>query len=103
MALFELDPKHPRHLNDGDGEWWDRLIAGSPLWSGQGPLARDDRRDLFSTSSEATDNPIPRMGSGRTGPALTESAFGAALFTGGTRSGGTAETGVAEGFGRTRP
>ncbi|MBX6381404.1 MAG: hypothetical protein IRZ07_00315, partial [Microbispora sp.] len=121
MDLFDVDPWHSRRsdrgagtengaargdarLGGGDGEWWDRLIANSPLWSSDGPLARDDCRfDLFSTSSDATDNLIPGMGSGRRGPALSESAFGAALFTGGTRGGGVTDTGVAEDFGGTHP
>ncbi|GAB3139652.1 hypothetical protein GCM10027161_24490 [Microbispora hainanensis] len=41
MDLFDIDPEHLRHSNDGDGEWWDRLIANSPLWSSDGSSARD--------------------------------------------------------------
>ncbi|MBX6386770.1 MAG: hypothetical protein IRZ07_27970, partial [Microbispora sp.] len=73
MDLFEIDPWRSRRsdggagaesgaagdgarFGGGDGEWWDGLLAGSPLWSSDGPLARDDCRfDLFSSSSDATD------------------------------------------------
>ncbi|MEU6414803.1 hypothetical protein, partial [Microbispora sp. NPDC046933] len=68
MDLFGSDPGHPRDSNNvnnanngdqtnsgnrgnggnsanggtgGDGEWWDRLTAGSPLWSSEGSLARE--------------------------------------------------------------
>ncbi|GAB3151344.1 HNH endonuclease signature motif containing protein [Microbispora hainanensis] len=41
MDLFDIDPEHLRRSNDGDGEWWDRLIANSPLWSSDGSSARD--------------------------------------------------------------
>ncbi|WP_460716927.1 hypothetical protein, partial [Microbispora hainanensis] len=40
MDLFDIDPERLRHSNDGDGEWWDRLIANSPLWSSDGSSAR---------------------------------------------------------------
>ncbi|MBX6169648.1 MAG: DUF222 domain-containing protein, partial [Thermobispora bispora] len=102
MDLFDVDHGRSRRSDEVDGEWWNRLIAGSPLWSSNGPLAREDCRfDLFSTSSPATDNPAPRTGSGRRNPAVA-GAFGTALFTGGTR-GGVTDTGVAEGFGSTHP
>ncbi|MBE3011733.1 DUF222 domain-containing protein [Microbispora sp. NEAU-D428] len=32
-------------LFDHDSEWWDRLTAGSPLWSSEGPLARGEYSD----------------------------------------------------------
>ncbi|MBX6382783.1 MAG: hypothetical protein IRZ07_07380, partial [Microbispora sp.] len=114
MDLFEIDPWRSRRsdggtgaesvaargdarFGGGDGEWWDRLLAGSPLWSSDGPPARDDCRfDLFPTSSPATDNPIPGMGPGRKGPIVNESAFGAALFAGSTRAGGVTDTAVTD-------
>ncbi|MEV1204267.1 DUF222 domain-containing protein, partial [Microbispora rosea] len=41
MDLFEVDPNRPRRSNNtGDG-WWDRLTAGSPLWSADGSSARE--------------------------------------------------------------
>ncbi|WP_156081202.1 HNH endonuclease signature motif containing protein [Microbispora rosea] len=41
MDLFEVDPnRHRRSNNTGDG-WWDRLTAGSPLWSADGSSARE--------------------------------------------------------------
>ncbi|GAA4208238.1 hypothetical protein GCM10023074_51470 [Microbispora amethystogenes] len=42
MDLFDSDPAHPhRSNNDGDGDWWERLISRSPLWSSEGALARE--------------------------------------------------------------
>ncbi|TQS19028.1 DUF222 domain-containing protein [Microbispora hainanensis] len=41
MDLFDIDPERLRRSNDGDGEWWDRLIANSPLWSSDGSSARE--------------------------------------------------------------
>ncbi|NJP30197.1 hypothetical protein FLW53_39610, partial [Microbispora sp. SCL1-1] len=41
MDLFDIDPERLRHSNDADGEWWDRLIANSPLWSSDGSSARE--------------------------------------------------------------
>ncbi|TQS12510.1 DUF222 domain-containing protein, partial [Microbispora hainanensis] len=41
MDLFDIDPEHPRRSNNSDGEWWDRLIANSPLWSSDGSSARE--------------------------------------------------------------
>ncbi|MEU7886594.1 DUF222 domain-containing protein [Microbispora bryophytorum] len=41
MDLFNLNPDRPRRTNKADDGWWDRLIADSPLWSFNGPLARD--------------------------------------------------------------
>ncbi|WP_460715806.1 DUF222 domain-containing protein, partial [Microbispora hainanensis] len=41
MDLFNIDPERLRRSNDGDGEWWDRLIANSPLWSSDGSSARE--------------------------------------------------------------
>ncbi|WP_432930268.1 DUF222 domain-containing protein [Microbispora sp. CA-135349] len=42
MDLFEFDHNRPRHSNSIDDGWWDRLIAGSPFWSSEGSLARDE-------------------------------------------------------------
>ncbi|MEU8175107.1 DUF222 domain-containing protein [Microbispora hainanensis] len=39
MDLFDIDPERLRRSNDSDGEWWDRLIANSPLWSSDGSSA----------------------------------------------------------------
>ncbi|GAB3896677.1 hypothetical protein GCM10027612_51510 [Microbispora bryophytorum subsp. camponoti] len=41
MDLFNLDPDRPRRTNKADDDWWDRLIADSPLWSFDSSLARD--------------------------------------------------------------
>ncbi|TQS18982.1 hypothetical protein, partial [Microbispora hainanensis] len=41
MDLFDIDPERLHHSNDGDGEWWDRLIVSSPLWSSDGSSARE--------------------------------------------------------------
>ncbi|MEU8178889.1 hypothetical protein AB0C14_39005, partial [Microbispora hainanensis] len=41
MDLFDIDPERLRRSNDSDGEWWDRLIANSPLWSSDGSSARE--------------------------------------------------------------
>ncbi|MEU6430857.1 DUF222 domain-containing protein, partial [Microbispora sp. NPDC046973] len=41
MDLIDLDPDRPRRLNNADGDWWDRLIADSPLWSSEGSAARE--------------------------------------------------------------
>ncbi|MEU8175943.1 DUF222 domain-containing protein [Microbispora hainanensis] len=41
MDLFDIDPELLRRSNDGDGEWWDRLTANSPLWSSDGSSARE--------------------------------------------------------------
>ncbi|WP_432865821.1 DUF222 domain-containing protein [Microbispora rosea] len=40
MDLFDVDPDRPRRSNFSDG-WWDRLTAGSPLWSADGSSARE--------------------------------------------------------------
>ncbi|MEU8196697.1 DUF222 domain-containing protein [Microbispora amethystogenes] len=41
MDLFDDDPvRFPDSNNTGDGDWWDQLIARSPLWSSDGALAR---------------------------------------------------------------
>ncbi|MEU6413680.1 DUF222 domain-containing protein, partial [Microbispora sp. NPDC046933] len=42
MGLFGSDAEHPRRSNNADGDWWDRLIADSPLWASEGSLARDE-------------------------------------------------------------
>ncbi|WP_432867994.1 DUF222 domain-containing protein [Microbispora rosea] len=41
MDPFGQDSNHPRRSNDVGGEWWDRLISGSPLWSADGSSARE--------------------------------------------------------------
>ncbi|GLW20435.1 hypothetical protein Mame01_04780 [Microbispora amethystogenes] len=42
MDLFDADSEHlPRLNNPGDGNWWERLTANSPLWSSEGALARE--------------------------------------------------------------
>ncbi|MFF4129888.1 DUF222 domain-containing protein [Microbispora rosea] len=40
MDLFDSDSDHHRRSNFSDG-WWDRLTAGSPLWSADGSSARE--------------------------------------------------------------
>ncbi|NJP29632.1 hypothetical protein FLW53_36655, partial [Microbispora sp. SCL1-1] len=64
MDLFDIDPEHHRHSNGpGDGEWWDRLIANSPLWSSDGSSAREPfpiinfgpRQRADAPSTETTD------------------------------------------------
>ncbi|MEV4297775.1 DUF222 domain-containing protein [Microbispora rosea] len=40
MDLFTSDPDRSRRSNFSDG-WWDRLTAGSPLWSADGSSARE--------------------------------------------------------------
>src|SRR5690349_9501670 len=81
MGLFDRDPGHPRRSNDGDGDWWDRLTAGSPLWSpewssewsSEGSLARDehliDRAPIVDS---------PRDESAGAGPASAAEYVGAA-------------------------
>ncbi|MEU8196963.1 hypothetical protein AB0C10_24570 [Microbispora amethystogenes] len=42
MDLFDSDSAHPHRSNDdGDGDWWERLISRSPLWSSEGALAHE--------------------------------------------------------------
>ncbi|GLW21584.1 hypothetical protein Mame01_16270 [Microbispora amethystogenes] len=42
MDLFDDDPAHlPRSNGTGDGDWWERLISGSSLWSTEDSLARE--------------------------------------------------------------
>ncbi|TYB50966.1 DUF222 domain-containing protein, partial [Microbispora tritici] len=42
MDLFDDDPAHlPRSNDTGDGDWWERLISGSSLWSAEDSLARE--------------------------------------------------------------
>ncbi|MFI7038691.1 DUF222 domain-containing protein [Microbispora rosea] len=40
MDLLDIDPDRSRRSNFSDG-WWDRLTAGSPLWSADGSSARE--------------------------------------------------------------
>ncbi|WP_204053786.1 hypothetical protein, partial [Microbispora rosea] len=67
MDLFDIDPDRPRRSNNtGDG-WWDRLTAGSPLWSADGSSAREyfpiiDLQPPRHTSAN-TSNGAPGTGS----------------------------------------
>ncbi|MFI7038528.1 DUF222 domain-containing protein [Microbispora rosea] len=41
MGLFTGDPDCSRRSNNTGDDWWDRLTAGSPLWSADGSSARE--------------------------------------------------------------
>ncbi|WP_169982822.1 hypothetical protein, partial [Microbispora sp. H10836] len=53
MDMPKSDPDHHDRSNAPDDDWWDQLTAGSPLWSSDGSLARDDcRPEYFSIASD---------------------------------------------------
>ncbi|MEV7807327.1 DUF222 domain-containing protein, partial [Microbispora sp. NPDC088329] len=65
MDLFQFDHNCPRHSNSIDDGWWDRLIAGSPFWSSEGSLARDEFPGgrLLSGNPERQGSKSPRSAS----------------------------------------
>ncbi|WP_405086268.1 DUF222 domain-containing protein [Microbispora sp. NBC_01389] len=80
MDLFDTDPgRLPRSKDDGDGDWWDRLIAGSPLWSADGALAREyvpivdsDARNHASRFGAPASSPFIRAFTTRAGTAAVD-------------------------------
>ncbi|TQS10414.1 DUF222 domain-containing protein, partial [Microbispora hainanensis] len=70
MDLFDIDPERLRRSNDGDGEWWDRLIANSPLWSSDGSSARAPFPIIGLDARQHADAP----GAASTGAASTGAA-----------------------------
>ncbi|MEU8178524.1 DUF222 domain-containing protein [Microbispora hainanensis] len=57
MDLFDVDPDRLHRSSDTDGEWWDRLIANSPLWSSDGSSARDPFPIIHFESRQRADGP----------------------------------------------
>ncbi|WP_432934393.1 DUF222 domain-containing protein [Microbispora sp. CA-135349] len=92
MDPFGSDPEHSRRSNRADGDWWNQLIANSPLWSSEGSLARDGFPvghflgvgHLLGGNPESRSSGSPRAGS----------AEGASV-TGGAVTGGSAGDGSA--------
>ncbi|MEV4294039.1 HNH endonuclease signature motif containing protein [Microbispora rosea] len=92
MDLFDADSDRPRRSNFSDG-WWDRLTAGSPLWSADGSSAREHfpiidpepRQDTSQDGSRDGSDDAPRAGRDRARSSwvlvgsLRESAQGLAL------------------------
>ncbi|WP_405083957.1 DUF222 domain-containing protein [Microbispora sp. NBC_01389] len=80
MDLFDDDPAHfPDSNTTGEGDWWDRLIAGSPLWSSDGTLAREyvpivdpDAREHASRFGTPTSYPFIRAFTTRAGTAAVD-------------------------------
>ncbi|MEV4321911.1 DUF222 domain-containing protein [Microbispora rosea] len=80
MDLFDIHPERPRRSSDGDGEWWDRLTAGSPLWSSDGSCAREPfpiivpepRQHASQDTSTVASGGSP--GAGSTGGSRTDTA-----------------------------
>ncbi|TYB43711.1 hypothetical protein FXF59_33655, partial [Microbispora tritici] len=80
MNLFDTDPERLRRSNDtGDGDWWDQLIAGSPLWSSEGALAREyvpivdpDTREHASRHGIPANFPFVRAFTTRAGTAAAD-------------------------------
>ncbi|MEV4454604.1 hypothetical protein, partial [Microbispora sp. NPDC049633] len=51
--MSKFHPDRYDRSNVPHDDWWDRLTAGSPLWSSDGSLARDDcRPEYFSIASD---------------------------------------------------
>ncbi|MEU8174053.1 DUF222 domain-containing protein [Microbispora hainanensis] len=82
MDLFDIDPERLRRSNDGDGEWWDRLIANSPLWSSDGSSAREPFPIIGLDARQHADAP----GAENTDAPGTDAAGGAAAGADATRT-----------------